>query len=167
MKPLAAFLLGYLVLVISALLALAATIGFFGTESILVPGEWRFSLWFAVAGPLILLLPAILAGFVATKVAGRIRPAFVLAAAVTVFGLAAGSTTIRSPQDFTDRRWTPKFTELIRRVREPLPAMVAGSFAMGGGVALGSGIAVVGFGRRRVDPTGPRLIRDTPQFGGR
>lgn len=167
MKPLAAVLVGYLVLVVAAMLALAATIGFLGTESLLVPGEWRFSLWFAVVGPLILMVPAVLAGYVAGKVAGRMKPAMILAAAVTAFGLAAGSTSIRSPEDYEDRRWTPKFTELIRRVREPLPAMVAGSLVMGGGVTFGAVVAIVGLGSRRPDATGPRLIRDAPGRGSR
>jgi len=160
MKPLTAFLVGYLVLVISGLLTLATMIGFVGTESLLVPGQWRFSLWFSVVGPVVLAVPAFLAGFATAKVAGRVRPALMLAAFVTIFGLVAGSTSIRRAEDYDDRRWTPKFTELIRRVREPLPAMVAGSFVMGGGVVIGAGIGIVGIGRRRRDDAGPRLYRD-------
>lgn len=163
MRPLVSILIGYLVLVTTALLTLAATIGFLGTETLLVPGAWRFSLWFAVVGPFMLVVPAILSGYTAAKVAGQFRSALILAVFVTVFGLVAGSTSIRKSEDYDDRRWTPKFTEMIRRVREPLPAMVAGSFVMGGGVAVGGALAVVGFGGVRAKSAGPRVIHGDPR----
>lgn len=143
MRPYVAIVLGYLVLVVASLLVLGALMGMLGTESILVPGQWRFKTWFAVVGPLLLVLPSALGGLTAVKVGCRMRPAMVLAAAVVLFGLVAGSTSVRSPDDYEDRRWTPKFTELIRRVREPLPAMVAGSLAMGGGVLLGGAMGLL------------------------
>lgn len=160
MRFLTAILLGYLTLVITSLLLLVAMRQWFGTETLLVNGRWALAGWFAAAGPLLIVMPGLLAGLVAGWVAGRLRPGVLLAGFVLVLCLTATFTEVRRENETDERKWTPKFTEMIRRVREPTLAMVAGSFTLSGGVFAGTILAQRPGRRRESRADLPILHRD-------
>ena len=158
MRFLSAFLLAYLALLVGSLLLLLGMTRLLGAESLLVPGEWRLATWFAVVGPLFFAAVAFFAGFVAGRLGG-VAPGAVLAIAIVVVGLVLGLTTITRRGDTEERRWTPKFTELIRRVRSPVPSMIAGPVLAGGAIVLGTGIGILRNSRRRPDDL-PNFVAD-------
>jgi hypothetical protein len=137
MRFFASLLLGYLTLVATSLLLLLVVRWLFGPEALLVPARWRLSPWFALTGPVIIVIPGLISGIVAGAVGGRLRPGLLLAGFVLVFSLAATFTEVRREADTDERRWTPKFTEMIRRVRQPTLAMVAGSFSLSASIVVG------------------------------
>jgi hypothetical protein len=74
-------------------------------------------------------------------VGGRLRPGLLLAGFVLLLSLTITFTEVRREADFDERRWTPRFTEMIRRVREPTLAMVAGSCSLSTSMVAGVVIA--------------------------
>jgi hypothetical protein len=141
MRFLASLLLGYLTLVATSLLLLLVVRWLFGPEALLEPARWRLSQWFAATGPVIIVIPGLLSGIVAGAVGGRLRPGLLLAGFVLLLSLTITFTEVRREADFDERRWTPRFTEMIRRVREPTLAMVAGSCSLSTSMVAGVVIA--------------------------
>jgi len=160
MRFLLAFLLAYLALLVGSLLLLLAFTRLLGAEALLVPGEWRLAGWFAVVGPVLFAAVALFAGFVAGRLGG-VAPGATLAVAIVVVGLVLGLTTITRRGDTQERRWTPKFTEMIRRVRSPVPAMIAGPILAGGAIVLGTGFGILRTSRRRSGQL-PNFVTDRP-----
>ncbi|MGA0873032.1 MAG: hypothetical protein ACO3SJ_09170, partial [Phycisphaerales bacterium] len=131
-----------------------------GAEALLEPGVWRLSTWFSVVGPLIIVIPGLLSGIVAGAVGGRLRPGLLLAGFVLLLSLTITFTEVRREADFDERRWTPKFTEMIRRVREPALAMVAGSFSLSASIVVGVIVARTSGRSRDRLADGPVVVRD-------
>lgn len=137
MRFLASLLLAYLTLVATSLLLLLAMRRAYGAEALLEPGAWSLSPWFAVAGPLIITVPGLVSGLVAGWVGRRLKPGLMLAGFILVVSLATTFTEARRESEADERKWTPKLTEMIRRVREPTLAMVAGSFSLSASMVVG------------------------------
>lgn len=162
MRFLASLLLGYTALVATSLLLLFAMRQILGAEALLEPGAWRLSTWFSVIGPLIIVVPGVFSGLVAGWVGQRLKPGLLLAALVLIVSLAATFTEVRRETETDERKWTPKFTEMIRRVREPTLAMVAGSFSLSASIVVGVVIARTSSRSRHRLADGPVVFRDRP-----
>lgn len=148
MRFLLATLVGYLTLVVTSLLLLFAMRQILGAEALLEPGAWRLVGWFAVAGPFLIMVPGLVTGLVAGWVGQRLKSGLLLALIVLAMSLTATFTEVRRATENDERNWTPKLTEMIRRVREPRLAMVAGSLTLSGSIAIGVVVArVAGRGR--------------------
>lgn len=154
-------LVGYLTLVVTSLLLLFAMRQILGAEALLEPGEWRLAGWFAVLGPFLIIVPGLVTGLVAGWVGQRLKSGLLLALIVLVLSLTATFTEVRRATETDERAWTPKFTEMIRRVREPTLAMVAGSFTLSGSIVAGVLIARTSGLSRRLPDQGPIVHRDT------
>jgi hypothetical protein len=160
MRFLASLLLGYTALVATSLLLLFALRQILGAEALLEPGVWRLSSWFSVVGPLIIVVPGFFAGLVSGWIGQRLKPGLLLAALVLIVSLTATFTEVRREADFDERRWTPTFTEMIRRVREPALAMVAGSFSLSASIVVGVIVARTSGRSRDRLADGPVVFRD-------
>jgi hypothetical protein len=74
--------------------------------------------------------------------------------------LTATFTEVRREADTDERTWTPKFTEMIRRVREPTLAMIAGSVSLSASIVVGVLVARTSGRSRDRLADGPVVIRD-------
>jgi MFS family permease len=161
MRLLFTVLLGYLTLVATSLLLLFAMRQILGAEALLEPGEWRLAGWFAVLGPMLIVVPGLVTGVVAGWIGRRMKSGLLLAVLVLAMSLTATFTEVRRASETDERAWTPKFTEMIRRVREPMLAMVVGSFTLSASIVAGVVIARTAGLPRRLPERGPVVHRDT------
>ncbi|MGA1708101.1 MAG: hypothetical protein ACO4CI_05355, partial [Phycisphaerales bacterium] len=69
-------------------------------------------------------------------------------------------TEVRREADTDERTWTPKFTEMIRRVREPTLAMIAGSVSLSASIVVGVIVARTSGRSRDRLADGPVVVRD-------
>lgn len=164
MRLLFTVLVGYLTLVATSLLLLFAMRQVLGAEALLEPGAWRLSGWFAVLGPMLIVVPGLVTGLVAGWIGRRMKSGLLLAVLVLAMSLTATFTEVRRASETDERAWTPKFTEMIRRVREPVVAMVLGSFTLSASIVAGVVIArTAGLPRQPRD--GAPLVHRDPSTG--
>lgn len=164
MRLLFTVLVGYLTLVATSLLLLFAMRQVLGAEALLEPGAWRLSGWFAVLGPMLIVVPGLVTGLVAGWIGRRLKSGLLLAVLVLAMSLTATFTEVRRASETDERAWTPKFTEMIRRVREPVVAMVLGSFTLSASIVAGVVIArTAGLPRQPRD--GAPLVHRDPSTG--
>lgn len=154
MRTLLAILVGYTLLVATAYSLLLAIASVAGIEAILVPQEWRLQTWFAIAGPLLLVPCGLLAGHAAGRIDRRMTAGWMLAGIVAIGGTILGASSIPRRGDQSERLRPVTLTESLRRVREPLPAMVAGPLLTAAAALFGCGLGVTSTWRRtRPAPT--------------
>ena len=164
MRLLFTVLVGYMTLVATSLLLLFAMRQVLGAEALLEPGAWRLSGWFAVLGPVLIIVPGLVTGVVAGWIGRRLKSGLLLAVLVLAMSLTATFTDVRRESETDERAWTPKFTEMIRRVREPMLAMVLGSFTLSASIVAGVVIArTAGLPRQPRD--GAPLVHRDPSTG--
>lgn len=152
MRTLLSILVGYTLLVATAYALLLACASLGGIESLLVPGEWRLQTWFALVGPLLLIPCGLLAGNAAGRIDRRMAAGWMLAGVVAIGGMMLGLSSIPRRGDHPERLRPVSLTESLRRVREPLPAMLAGPLLTAGAVLFGCGLGVTSTWRRRATP---------------
>ncbi len=152
MRTLLAILIGYTLLLATAYGIFIAFASVAGIETMLVPEEWRLRTWFAIVGPLLLVPCGLLAGNAAGRIGRRMSAGWMLAGIVAVGGMSLGVSSIPRRGDLPERLRPISLTESLRRVREPLPAMLAGPLVTAAAVLFGCGLGVTAGSRRRRPP---------------
>ena len=161
MRNLAAFTLGYFALIVTGIAALSALRSVFGPDALLEEGQWRLVGWLAVLGPVLAFAAGVIAGLATGSILQSPRAGLGFAAILLAVSVTASLTEGRRADESPDRQWTPKLTEMVRRVREPRLAMIVGSCTIALGFVVGTTLAMAP--RRRRDAASEPWTRQSDQ----